>query len=196
MPDIQGHGFPNPAAYYAANPVWVAVELTPQNVGKPSSNPPGVGEYQGFTYDRFDRGTEEQVFFAWHIPCDFSVGSASIRGHFGFIVENPPSGSGDEYVRLGFEYKKVSPGDVTDFSSGTSTGILTETIADGDPARKMYESATGIVDTTGFACGDIVLFRFFRDSTNIGDTYDNEVTAADNDVWISQYHLEYLSKVG
>lgn len=179
---------------YGTARVWQAMELDSQNVGKPSTNPPTAGEYQGFKFDRFDRSTEEQVYYIWHVPPDYATGSASIRGAFGFFVENPPLGTGDEAVVLGFEWKKItSDTDVFDFSSGTTTRTITETITDGESAYLMHETDIGVMTTTGFVAGDLVLFRFFRDATNANDTYDNEAFAADNDVWMSQYHLEYLS---
>jgi len=173
--------------------VFKNVELTPANVGKPSTNPPDEGEYQGFQFHRFDRGTEEQVYYLWHVPDDFATGNASVKGHFGFFVENPPSGGGDEAVVLGFEYKKISPGDTFDFSAGTSEGTLTTTITDGEAAYKWHETAEGMCTTTGWAAEDIILFRFYRDATNVNDTYDNEASSADNDVWVGIYHLQYLS---
>lgn len=174
---------------------WRALELTPDNVGKPSANPPAVGEYQGFVFDRYDRSTEEQTYYMWHIPGDYVEGDTSVRGHFGFFVENPPvAPAGDEAVVLGFEYKIISEGDVFDFSAGTSDGTITETIADTESAYEWHETVTGSCTTTGWAADDIVLFRFYRDATNPADTYDNEVAAADNDVWVGVYHLEYLSQ--
>lgn len=171
--------------------VWKNVDLVPANVGKPSSNPPAADEYQGFQFDRYDRETEEQVYFLWHIPEDFAVGSASVKGHFGFMIANPPAGV-DEAVALGFEYKKLTPGIAFDFSSGTASGVLVETITKAEDAYIFHESATGICTTTGWTHGDIIMFRFYRDATNGLDTYDSESTAADNDVWIGMYHLEYL----
>ena len=171
---------------------WKSVEqLNPTNIGKPSANPPGAGLYQEFSFDRYDRATEESVFFIWHVPTDFSAGNSNVRAHFGFLVENPPAGA-SEAVVLGFEYKKISAGDVFDFSAGTTSGTLTITIVDGESAYKWHESGTGMVTTTGWAAGDIIMFRFYRDATNANDTYDNEGVAADNDVWIGQYHLEYM----
>jgi len=171
---------------------WTCVDLNPSNTGKPSANPPTDGEYQGHQFHRFDRSTEEQVYFTWHVPTDFAQGAASVRGHFGFLVENPPSGTGDEAVVMGFEYKKISPGDVFDFSSGTTSGTITETITDGESAYEWHETSTGTCVTTGWDKEDIILFRFYRDATNPNDTYDNEVLAANNDVWVRFYHLEYL----
>lgn len=173
--------------------VWRALELTPNNIGKPSANPPAADEYGGFTFDRYDRDTEEQTYHLWHVPPDFAQGSASVRGHFGFFVENPPAGGGgNEAVVLGFEYKKISSGEVFSFASGTSGGTITTTITAGESAYLWHETAVGTVTTTGWAAGDIVLFRFYRDATAPEDTYDNEVTGADNDAWVGVYHLEYL----
>jgi len=173
---------------------WICLDLKPENIGLPSSSPPLRDEYQGFSFHRFDRSTEEQVFFIVHLKSDYAGGSASIRGHFGLIVENPPSGTGDEAIVMGYEYKKITPSDsnIFDFSSGTTAGTVTIPIVDGDPARKWYASPIGYCNTTGWNKEDIILFRFFRDSTNPNDTYDNEAVASDNDAWVGIYHLEYL----
>jgi hypothetical protein len=173
--------------------VWKCIDLEPYNIGLPSSNPPDVDDYQGFALHRYDRSTEEQVFFVWHVPNDFSTGSSSVRGHFGLFVENPPSGTGDENVVLGFEYKRIVPGaNIFDFSSGTSSGTVNVNIEDGESPYTWHSSETGYCDTTGWDKDGIVLFRFYRDATNPSDTYDNEAVSADNDVWVGMYHLEYL----
>jgi len=172
--------------------VWRSMELVPDNVGKPAANPPAAGEYQGFTFDRYDRATVESVFFIWHVPTDFCEGDGSVRGQFGFFVENPPVGS-DEIVVLSFEYKQISPDDVFDFTGGTLTGNISVQIDDGEPAYTWHVSGTGTVTTTGWSAGDIIMFRFFRNATSPSDTYDNEAVAADNDVWVGGYHLEYLT---
>ena len=178
---------------YGTTQKWVPNNLRPSDIGLPSSNPPLRGEYQGFQFDRYDRSTEEQVFYIWHVPTDYAVGTASVRGHFGLLVENPPSGSGDEAAVIGFEYKKIIPGtDIFDFSSGTTSNVVTVPILDGESPYKLHSSPVEIFTTTGWAKGDIILFRFFRDATNVNDTYDNEAVAADNDVWIGIYNLEYL----
>ena len=96
-------------------------------------------------------------------------------------------------VALGFEYKKLSHSDVFDFSSGTSSDTIIETIEDGESPYKWHNTDIGVCDTTDWAREDLILFRFYRDATNAADTYDNEAVAANNDVWIGIYHLEYLS---
>lgn len=178
---------------YGTTQKWICLDLTPINIGLPSSNPPLRDEYQGFPFDRYDRSTEEQVYFICHLKNDYAVGTSSIRGHFGMIVENPPSGTGNEIVIMGYEFKKITPNsDIFDFSSGTTTGIIEIIIEDGESPRKWHASDIGYVDTTGFDKEDILLFRFFRDATNPNDTYDNEAVASNNDAWIGMYHMEYL----
>lgn len=172
---------------------WRTVALKPSNVGKPSANPPAAGEYQGFAFDRFDRATEEQVYYIWRVPSDFAAGDNSVRGHFGFIVDHPPApATADEAVVLGFEYKKMSPGDTFNFAAGTASGTITEVIAQGETARIWHETDTGLCTTTGWTVDDVILFRFYRDATNPADTYDNEAVATDNDAWVAVFHLEYL----
>ena len=172
---------------------WKSQDLKPAALKLPAAAPPAEDEYDGFAFHRFDRGTEEQVYFLWHVPDDYAAGDASVRGYYGFFVENPPAAeTADENVRMGFEYKKISDGDVFSFASGTSSGYLDETIAQGEAAYTWHETATGACTTTGWEHGDTVLFGFYRDATAVEDTYDNEASAADNDVWVGVYHLEYL----
>ena len=169
---------------------WHGDDLTPGTVKK-GPTPPAADQIGGFAFDRYDRGTEESVFHVWHVPHNMAIGSASVGGHYDFVVENPPSGD-TETVVMGFEYKKLSAGDTFDFTTGTSTGTLAVSITSADAAYKLYETGLGYLDTTGWAHDDKILFRFYRDATYAGDTYDNEVTAADNDVWVKTYHIEVL----
>lgn len=173
--------------------VWKYWDVTPDAVKLPGSNPPASDNIDSFAFLRFDRGTEESVHYIWHVPTDFAVGSGSVKGHFEFIVENPPSGGGDEAVVMGFEYKKLEENDVFSFTSGTSSGTVTETITDGETAIIVHETPEGTCTTTGWDVGDTILFRFYRDATNVNDTYDNEAVGADNDVWVYEFHMKYLA---
>ncbi len=109
------------------------------------------------------------------------------------MVENPPSGGGDEVVVMGFEWKKVEDGETFDFSSGTMSGNISETIKDTESAWEWHDTSLGIMVTTGYECDDLILFRFYRDTTNGNDTYENNVGDGENDAWLGIYHLEYLS---
>jgi hypothetical protein len=172
--------------------VWKAMELDPNNVVKPQADYPGITYYQDIGFDAYDDGNEEQVFFIWHIPPDIVIGTASVRGHFGGMVSNE---AGDEYVAMGFEWWKFSDGDTFDVSGAADGGgAVNLTIVNGEGNYVWHESDTGTVDTTGWAIGDIVVFRFFRD---VDDVYTGgNPPFADNytgDALIGMYHLEYLS---
>jgi len=172
---------------------WKSVVLKPATLGKPTTNPPGAGEYQGFILDRYDRGTEEQMYYIWDIPDDYACGDASVRGLYGFFVENPPASSdAAENVRMGFEYKIINAGDAFDFSGGTSSGYIDEEITNGEAAYKTHITDYGVCTTTCAQHGDMILFRFYRDATAVEDTYDNEAVGTANDAWVMFYHLEYL----
>ena len=52
----------------------------------------------------------------------------------------------------------------------------------------------GTVDTTGWAVGDIILFRFFRDTSGV---YGGDNDTYTGDALVGIYHLEYLiNKLG
>lgn len=174
--------------------VWKSVDLNPQLVKLPGANPPAEDNIDDFGFHRFDRGTEESVYYTFIIPDDFAAGDASLRGFYGFVVNHPPvSPAANENVRMGFEFKKISEGDVFDFSTGTTSGYLDETIVADETAYIVHLTGYGTCTTTGWVPHDKILFRFYRDATAVEDTYDNEASASDNDVWVKAYHLEYLS---
>lgn len=174
--------------------VWKARILKPSSVKLPALNPPAEDLIDNFPFHRYDRGTEESVFYIFVLPGDFAVGDASVRGHYGLLVRNPPAGGGaDEVVAMEFEYKKLTEGDVFDFGAGTTSGTLYETIVAGETADIIHKTGDGYCVTTGWLPRDVILFRFYRDATNPLDTYDNEGVAANNDAWVFYYYLEYLS---
>lgn len=174
--------------------VWKTRIIKPEGVKLPGLNPPASDNIDGFSFLRYNRGTEESVYYIFVLPGDFAAGTASVRGHYGFVVDHPPTApSPNEAVVMGFEYKKLSDGDVFDFGAGTSSVTITETIVADETAGIIHETSDGYPDTTGWAPRDKILFRFYRDATNVNDTYDNEAAADDNDVWVFDYYLEYLS---
>jgi hypothetical protein len=178
---------------HLAEPHWRSWDVTATIVKLPGSGAPAEDNIDGFPVLRFDRDTEESVYFSWSVPAEFAAGAASVRGHFHFVVTHPPSGGGDEAVVMGFEYKKISPGDVVSFTSGTSSGTITETIADGETASILHTTAEGYCVTTGWEENDLILFRLYRDATNVADTYDNEAVGANNDVWLFEAHMDFLA---
>lgn len=171
---------------------WQSQDLKPGYIKHPAASPPDSVEYQNRTFDAYDDTAEEQVFYIWHLPNNFATGTASVRGHFGGMVSNE---AGAEYVAMGFEYWKFSPGDTYDTSGAADGGgSVNITIANGEENYVWHESATGYCDTTEWAKGDIVVFRFFRDVDGTytggdGEAEDDDYTG---DVLIGVYHLEYL----
>jgi hypothetical protein len=180
---------------YSANSyVWIPHILKPENIKLSGANPPAEDNIDGFSFDRFDRSTEESVYYVFELPGDFVAGTGSVRGYFEFVVSHPPAAV-DEVVVMGFEYKRIAESAVFSFAAGTTSGTLSETIAAGETPYIVHKTAYGTCATTGWAAGDTILFRFYRDATNVLDTYDNEADAANNDVWVNIYHLEYLGYI-
>jgi hypothetical protein len=181
---------------FSVTPVWKSWDVRPDAVKAPGTNPPAEDVIDNFSFYRFDRGTEESLFYIWEVPADYYAGDGSVKGRYEFVVENPPTSGGTnvaENVRMGFEYKKISDGEVFSFTSGTSSGYIDETIAVDETAWIIHQTSEGICTTTGWAAGDTILFRFYRDATAAEDTYDNEASAADNDVWVYDLHMNYLT---
>jgi len=171
--------------------VWKADNLNPTRVKLAGVNPPAEDVIDYFAFHRYDKATEESVFFMWTVPNDFATGTASVRGNYVFVVDHPPAAGGNLNVRMGFEYKKLSEEDVFSFTSGTTSGYIDEAIVEGETAFALHITDNGVCDTTGWAPRDRILFRFFRKAADAADTYDDD-GPAENDVWIKNYHLEYL----
>lgn len=168
---------------------WVGVDLTPTAIKHPSANGPGSTEYESIYYDAYDSGAMEQIFYLWHIPEDFAVSAASVRGHFGLMVATPPTDPDPtEVVAMGFEYFKFSSGEVNTFAADGG-GALDINIVMDETAYTWHESATGVCNTTGWATGDLVIFRFFRD---IAAEYSANDDFDGGDALLGAYHLEYL----
>ena len=170
---------------------WKCIDIDPNAITHPSADAPDDVVYQNVTYDAFDDGTEEQIFYVWHVPCDYATGTANVRGHFSGMVSNE---AGTEYVAMGFEWWKFSEGDTVDISGAANGGgAVNIDIIDTEGNYIWHESATGVVDTTGWAKHDIVIFRFHRD---VDDTYTGGNPPYDDnytgDVLIGGYHMEYL----
>jgi hypothetical protein len=181
---------------FSVTPVWKSWDVRPDAVKAPGTNPPAEDVIDNFSFYRFDRGTEESLFYIWEVPADYYASDGSVIGRYEFVVENPPTSGGTnvaENVRMGFEYKKISDGEVFSFTSGTSSGYIDETIAVDETAWIIHQTSEGTCVTTGWAAGDTILFRFYRDATAAEDTYDNEASAADNDVWVFDLHMNYLT---
>lgn len=168
---------------------WKSEDLHPSSIKHPSANGPGETEYENYYYDAYDNGAMEQIFYLWHIPTDYAAGDASIRGHFGLMVANPPvNPDATEIVAMGFEYMKFEDGEVNTWAADGG-GALDISIVMDETAYTWHESATGVCTTTGWAAGDLVMFRFFRDIAaeySANDDYDG------GDALLGIYHLEYL----
>lgn len=177
--------------------VWKSDDLPVQAVKIPAANYPANDDIDNFGFHRYDSTTEESTFYTWVVPTDFQVGAFNVRGHYAFVVENPPaSPAGNLNVRMGFEYKKISDGDVFSFASGTSSGYIDETLVEDETAFTMHITTDGHCNTTGWQPHDKILFRFYRDATAPEDTYDDN-GGTDDDIWIKNYHLEYkVSSLG
>ena len=171
--------------------VFKEVNLNVSVPAKGVANPPAADVEDNFDFLRFDRGTEEEVFYNWEIPTEYKDAGV-IKVYFEFIVENPPVGPDpSEAVVMGVEYKRIAEGAAFDFGAGTASGTVTETIAQDETAKILHFTNTITLTTAGWAADDTVLMRFYRDATNGADTYDNEAVAADNDVWVQRFDIDY-----
>lgn len=151
---------------------------------RPAANPPGQGTQDGFPTDDYDDTQEESLYLTWHVPHDY-VPEGTVHLHCHFFVDTAPAGA----ANAGFsaEYKVVNHGDAYDFS-GTSTATSTTAITTGTPANdeELHESNPIALTATGFAPGDHVLIRFFR-NVAVASDFTGDIRC------VTPYHIEYLS---
>jgi len=102
---------------------WVSEDLTPSNIGKPSTHPPGATYYQDGPFDAYDDTTEQQVFFIWRVKHSFATGAASVRGWFDGMVATDPAGQ-TEYIAMGFQYTKITDGVIFDITTPDGGGAV------------------------------------------------------------------------
>jgi len=158
------------------------------------ANPPNEttednANYFFVTHD-YDDTTEESTYYMFQTNHDYAPAGV-VHIHFDFFVDTAPASA--ESVCFGVEYKKVTAGtDTFDFSSGTSTVYMSESITTGTPAndKLIHQTAAIVLTTTGWEPNDIIMLRFFRDATGAGGTDDFT-----GDIRVFNYHLEYLSDV-
>jgi len=167
--------------------VMISIDLEPVLATRPAANPPGEGTEDAFPTHDFNPTTDESVYFHLELSHDYAA-AGLIHVHFDFFVDTAPASA--ESVVWGVEYKKQSIGDNFDFSAGTTTGYTQTSVTTGTPAndKKTHQSAEVSLTTTGFAAGDYILLRLFRDADGTGGTDDYTADAR-----VIDYHIEYLS---
>ena len=172
-------------ALYGSARVIKELNLDPNIPAKGSGtyNPPGTGVLSDFPFLLFDASTVESVLYHWEVPHDYNS-AGTVEVYFELLVNSPPVT--DKSVVMGVEYKKVTEAGVFSFSSGTSSGTVTELIPGGEAANTIHKTDEITLTTTGWNPGDSVLLRFYRDATNASD----DLTV---DAWIQNFDVEYLS---
>lgn len=153
---------------------------------RPVANPPGEGNKDGFPTLDFDDTQDESIYLDLHLNHGYADAGA-VRVHVDFFVDTAPGGAAN--VVWGAEYKKVSHGDIFDFTAGTSTVTVIEAITTGTPANddKIHESSSISFVTTGWVRGDTLYIRLYRDANHGSDTFVGDVRM------IGRIHLEWLA---
>jgi hypothetical protein len=137
------------------------------------ANPPSAGSKDEIYTLDFDPSTEESIYLAIELPDDYkAAGGASIRLKM-FVDVDPPGGGGNKAVYWGVEYKKHADGDIFNFAAGTASAGGNTALVEGEGDCKIHHITIAIA-TTGYAAGDTILVRLFRDATNGGDDYPSD----------------------
>ncbi len=167
--------------------VMISLDVEPGLATRPSSNPPGEGTEDNFATHDFNASTDESVFYHFELPHKY-VDAGTIHIHYDFFVDTAPTTA--KGVVWGVEYKKQSIGDNFDFGAGTTTDYTTIAITTGttENDKKVHQTSEISLTTTGFAAGDYVLLRMFRDADGTGGTDDFAADAR-----VVDYHIEFLS---
>ncbi len=152
---------------------------------RPTANPPGDNDEDGFPTLDFDDSTEESIFIEFHLPHAYAA-AGTVHLHFDFFVDQAPGGASN--AGWGVEYKKVSHGDNFTFASGTSTVEAATAITTGTPAndKKIHETGELSFVTTGWVVGDTIYCRLYR-NVGVASDFVGDIRV------IGEFHFEYLS---
>ena len=161
------------------------IDVEPDAVRRPVANPPGESLEDGFPTHDYDDTTDESVFK--HVELTHGYANAgTIHVHLDYFVDVGPADGTVDDLSWGLEYKKISIGDVFDFTAGSTTIYAADLVTQGNN-KKTHQSSALSLTTAGFVAGDIILMRMFRDASGTGNT-DN----VSGDVRVFDYHIEFL----
>lgn len=151
---------------------------------RPVVNPPGQGTENGFPTLDYDDTIEESILLEFHLPHGYAS-SGLVHLHLDFFVDTAPVGAAN--AGWGVEYKKVSEGDIFDFTIGTTILEAATAITTGTPANdKRIHEAQGLIFTTaGWASDDTIYCRLYRNVT-VGSDFTGDIRM------IGKMHVEYL----
>jgi hypothetical protein len=147
---------------------------------------PTLRTYQNFPVLDFDKSVVSQAYQHIEVPHDFMT-AGLMQMHFTFFVESPANAT----VIWGIEYKKLSEGDVFDFTAGTSTLTTTFTLQAADSTRQIYKSDSLVLNTSGWTSNDTIATRFYRDG--VTDTYAPAGASPTGAARLMNIHVEYAS---
>jgi len=136
------------------------------------ANPPAIGNRQGFRTYAFDSATAESLFIEYRLPQSYIAGDGVVFC-LDFMVATPPGA--DAGVVWKVEYKKISAGDVFDFSVGTAVVAATVPVLSTISAYEDLRPASPLAfTTTGWQPLDLLVMRLYRDPADAGDDYAND----------------------
>lgn len=146
-------------------------------------NPPGEGLESGFPTLDFDDNNEEETFADFFGPLDWDPLSDA-EFHLGFFIDTAPATAAN--VVFGLEYVSITSDGIFAFT-GTTIVTTTVPITTGTPANdKKIHTAFLTVPVAGLIEEGILLIRFFRDATNVADTYTGDARLFD-------LHIDYIA---
>jgi len=137
-------------------------------------SPPGDGIKDGFPTLDFSSGADEEVFFSFVTPLAYDV-STNLFIHLLFFVDTAPATPAG--VAWAIEWKAIAPGETVDFTVGTDTIVQVCPITTGSPTNDALlldcDSISGGAGTV--APSDLLFCRLYRDTSDPGDTFANDV---------------------
>lgn len=143
----------------------------PYQVMKPTLVSPAIA-YESTTTDisgwRFPQDVVRSVHLREMMETAWNLGTVTFR-----IAWAPHDTVGTGNVVWGIQAKAVSHSDNLEAAFGTAVTVTSAVQADTD---LVIPSETGAITISGTpAIGDMIIFRIYRDGTNVADTYDAAV---------------------
>ena len=168
--------------------VWDDVRIAAQSVKLGASEPdwinnPAFGGNSNLYYYAFDGvNTLEQVFFSVQLPHSYKPGS-TIYPHVHFApTSTNTADTNEKQVRFVFEYSWANINDA--FGAGGTVELTKSFVPNDSEWKHMIAGMGNGIVGSGMEMSSMMLCRLYRDPTNDGDTYPQDVAFLEFDIHI------------
>ncbi len=162
--DVLGH---------KARTIDVTIPVGAAQVGNTAPSITNIGTYRALG---FDDSVGEEAFFDWEVPGDWVAQNFTVKVYW--TTEAGDAIANTEDVHFAVEYRTVDWDNAGEtYDQGNATTATGNYTSGGDDDKECFEMAITIDYDDGdntIAIGDVIGFRFYRDTASEGNSYSGE----------------------